>query len=209
MKLGLQCAGYKYPNRCKIETNINRFKAHFGLNPSTCEKLWVDLQATANEEGRIDAGTEPVFLLIGLRFLYKYETEEVLGRFFDMCDKTVRKYYRESAKKISLLFDQVILPVEAIAEDACIFALSIDGTHCPIEEEKPWDSKWSSKKLGKKAGVAYEVGMRIHKPELAWVAGPFPAGSHTDVVMFREELKGKLDSLNASLPVKKSMLLTL
>ena len=57
--------------------------------------------------------------------------------------------------------------------------------------------------MGKKAGVAYKVGMRIHKPELAWVAGPFPAGSHTDVIMFRKELKGKLESLNALLPVKK------
>ena len=67
------------------------------------------------------------------------------------------------------------------------------------------DSKWSRKKLGKKAGVAYGVGMRIHKPELAWVAGPFPAGSHTDVIMFRKELKGKLESLNALLPVKKKV----
>ena len=79
------------------------------------------------------------------------------------------------------------------------FTLSLDGTHCPIEEPKPWSQIWSSHKLGKKAGVTYEIGLRIHTPDLAWVNGPFPAGQYNDLDMFRASLKGKLETLNRDL----------
>lgn len=82
LKLGFCYAGYSYPNRCKIDTNINRFKAHYGVHPLTCEKIWIDFIMTPNEEARIKADKDPTFLLIGLRFLWLYETEEILGSFF-------------------------------------------------------------------------------------------------------------------------------
>ena len=81
LKLGLSYAGYSFPNRCKINTNIDRFKVHYGVHPLTCEKIWIDFQMTPNEEARIVANRDPTFLLIGLRFLWMYETEEVLGSF--------------------------------------------------------------------------------------------------------------------------------
>ena len=204
LTLGLHLAGYTFPNRCKEETNIKRFQKNFGCHPATCEKLWFEMQNTTKDEGRITPGTKPTFLLIGLRFLWRYQTEEELAVFFGMSAKTVRKYYRQSVAKIYLLFDDTIKPIEEI-NDESLFILSIDGTHCPIEEQRPWSRKWSSHKLGKKAGVNYEVGLRVHKPELAWVYGPVPAGSHTDVVTYRECLKGKLESLNSNLAIRKKV----
>ena len=201
LKLGLQYAGYKYPNKCKAETNITRFRKHYGVHPHTCNKLWFDLKCTPNEEGRITDDTKPVFLLIGLRLLWKYETVEVIASFFKMCEKKMRTIYHESVNYIYLLLQEVLPPIESIG-DEIIFVLSIDGTHCPIQEPTPWDSKWKSHKLGC-AGVAYEVGLRIHSNDLAWVHGPFPAGEFNDLKIFRDKLKGKVMSLNSTLTVKK------
>ena len=202
LKLGLRYANYPFPNRCKIDTNISRFKNHYGVHPLTCENMWSDFQNTPNQDARIKADTKPVFLLIGLRFLWTYDTEEILGSFFGLSAKTVRKYYKECTEKIYLLLPELLTPIEDLNNDDGVFILSIDGTHCPIEEPRPWSRKWSSHKLGKKAGVAYEVALRIQKDELAWVHGPFPAGDN-DIEIFRNKLKGKLQSLNSTLTIKK------
>ena len=119
-----------------------------------------------------------------------------------MSERSMRKLYHKSVQAISLLFQEVVPPIESIDDDA-IFMLSIDGTHCPIEEPKPWDSKWSSHKLGDNAGVAYEVGLRVHSSDLAWVHGPLPPGDFNDLKLFRHSLKGKLESMNSNLAVKK------
>ena len=81
LTLGLCFAGYNFPNKYKEETNICRFQLNFGCHPTTCRKLWFDLQNTPKMEGRIDPNTKPIFLLIGLRFLWRYQTEEELGIF--------------------------------------------------------------------------------------------------------------------------------
>ena len=113
----------------------------------------------------------------------------------------MRTIYHESVNYIYLLLQEVLPPIESIGDEV-IFVLSIDGTHCPIQEPTPWDSKWKSHKLGC-AGVAYEVGLRIHSNDLAWVHGPYPAGEFNDLKIFRDKLKGKLECLNSTLTVKK------
>ena len=119
-----------------------------------------------------------------------------------MCVRTIRPLYQECVEKIHFLLEELLTPIKAI-EDKVIFILSLDGTHCPIEEPRPFSEIWSSHKLGKAAGLAYEVGIRISAPELVWVHGPFPAGSWPDIDIFRHKLKGKLLSLNSKLSVKK------
>lgn len=200
MTMGLSFA-YKIPNRCKKETNIKRFQSHYGVKPSTCAKLWHDLLSTSNVKAQIKLDTKPILLLIGLRFLWLYPTEEQLASFFRMCVRTIRPLYQECVEKIHFLLEELLTPIEAI-EDKAIFILSLDGTHCPIEEPRPFSEIWSSHKLGKAAGLAYEVGIRINAPELVWVHGPFPAG-WPDLDIFRNKLKGKLQTLNSRLTVKK------
>jgi hypothetical protein len=66
----------------------------------------------------------------------------------------------------------------------------VDGTHCPINEPRPFDTKWSSHKLGKAAGIDYELGIRIHDSKLAWIFSA-PAG-YNDITIFRMALKDAL-----------------
>ena len=75
-----------------------------------------------------------------------------------MTEKTVQKYYLKIVETIHLLLDEVLPAIENINNKA-IFTLSLDGTHCPIEEPKPFSAIWSSHKFGKDAGLAYEVGL--------------------------------------------------
>jgi hypothetical protein len=68
--------------------------------------------------------------------------------------------------------------------------MTVDGTHCPINEPRPFSTKWSSHKLGKSAGIDYELGLRIHESKLAWIYSS-PAGTN-DIDIFRQALKGAL-----------------
>ena len=77
-------------------------------------------------------------------------------------------------------------------DDKLVFMMSVDGTHCPIWEPKPFDTKWSSFKRGGSAGVNYELGILIHMPVLAWVHGPEPPGKKNDAMIFKEKLMHSL-----------------
>lgn len=80
-------------------------------------------------------------------------------------------------------------------DEGFIYFMTIDGTHCPIEEPRPFSSDWSSYKLGGKAAVNYEIGILIHKPKLVWVYGPTQPGKHNDLVVFRQKLLPEIEKL--------------
>jgi DDE superfamily endonuclease len=74
------------------------------------------------------------------------------------------------------------------------FFMSIDGTHCRISEPRKEPSAGNySHKLNKPA-VAYEIGIEIDDNKIIHVNGPYPAGSCSDVNIFRQPggLKEKL-----------------
>ena len=70
--------------------------------------------------------------------------------------------------------------------------MSIDGTHCLIEEPCPFSKKWSSHKLGGKPGVIYVIGLNINQSKVLWVSGPFPPGQFNDLQVFCQGLKDKI-----------------
>jgi hypothetical protein len=76
-----------------------------------------------------------------------------------------------------------------------VWMLSVDGTHCPITEPRPFSSDWSSHKLGGKAGVNYEIGLLIHKPKLAWVEGCTKPGVENDLMVFRRKLMLEIEAM--------------
>lgn len=80
---------------------------------------------------------------------------------------------------------------EAIT-DEIVFFLSVDGTHCPIQEPRPFSTKWSSFKLGGKPGVNYEIGLSIKQSKLIWINGPTAPGEQNDLAVFRQGLKARL-----------------
>jgi hypothetical protein len=69
-----------------------------------------------------------------------------------------------------------------------VFMLSVDGTHCQINEPFPFSKGWSSYKLGSNAAVYYKLGMKINKPQLVWVRGPTQSGKEKDIMVFRQAL---------------------
>ena len=56
-----------------------------------------------------------------------------------------------------------------------MFILSVDSTHCPIQESRPFHIKWSRYKFGGKAGVNHKIRLQIHKSKLACVDRNFDA----------------------------------
>jgi hypothetical protein len=69
--------------------------------------------------------------------------------------------------------------------------MTVDGTDCPIVEPSPFDSKWFSHKF-RGAGLRYEVGVCIQTGNIVWVNGPFPAGTWSDLKIFKAKLANHL-----------------
>lgn len=78
--------------------------------------------------------------------------------------------------------------------------ISIDGTHCPIEEPgKEPDKKWYSHKLNA-PGVAYEIAVSLATEQIVWINGPFQAGE-SDLSIFRMD-----DGLQAQMSLHTRMM---
>ena len=69
--------------------------------------------------------------------------------------------------------------------------VSVDGTDCRIHEPTPFSTRWYSHKC-KGAGLRYEVGVTISSGQIVWAHGPFPCGSHPDLLIVRMGLKKEL-----------------
>lgn len=70
--------------------------------------------------------------------------------------------------------------------------VSVDGTDFRINEPKPFWKGWYSHKFHG-PGVRYEVGVGIQRGDIVCVNGPFPCGTWSDIMIFRDKLKGILD----------------
>ena len=73
-------------------------------------------------------------------------------------------------------------------DDGLLYMLSVDGTHCRIEEPRPFSTEWSSHKYGGKPAVNYELGILLHKAKLVWCYGPTKPGKTNDLGVFKEAL---------------------
>ena len=81
-----------------------------------------------------------------------------------------------------------------------IYIATVDGTHCRIYEPRTDPgSKWHSKKHNK-AGLSCEVAIAIHKNQVCWINGPFPAGQN-DLGIFK-----KPDGLASKVPLGKLLI---
>ena len=70
--------------------------------------------------------------------------------------------------------------------------MTVDGTDFWIPEPSPFDRKWFSHKFNH-AALRYEMALCIQTGWIVWTNGPFCAGSHSDVKIFRAGLKRELD----------------
>jgi DDE superfamily endonuclease len=57
-----------------------------------------------------------------------------------------------------------------------VYLISVDGTHCRINEPRHIPSSgWYSHK-SHSAGLNYEIAVNLHESKVVWINGPFPAG---------------------------------
>ncbi len=79
LRKGLLLVGFdvRRQQNVKRETNIGRFKTHYGSHPVVLAQIWEDLQTTENPEARISEKASADLFLQGMHFLkcYPKETE--------------------------------------------------------------------------------------------------------------------------------------
>ena len=182
-----------------VTTNIRRFGLKFGIQPVTACTLYEDLQKTSVDASRIDNpdDTSLKHFLISLYFLRKYPTEDEMESTLDFAPRYIsgvvwKFVYRIQAMKA----EKIVWPDNLNNEDTWV--LTVDGTHCWIQEpshpEFSQDKSKFSHKLNK-AGKSYELGMALNGG-LIWINGPYDAGEN-DIAIFRKPngLKDRLQIL--------------
>ena len=164
--------------------------------------MWNDLKFM----DKLDKYSKPKYLLIALRYLYTNDTENDLARFFGYIDRTrIRTHAKEYANKIQWLLQLKMLSFEE-ADDGLVYFMSVDGTHCRIQEPRPFSKIWSSHKFGKAAALNYEVGLSINKNKLIWLHGPIPAGLKNDLDVAKERLIPKMQKFNQGKELKRCII---
>jgi len=125
--------------------------------------------------------------LMTIYWLKCYDTYDVVASRVGRDEDFVRKWVWHYCGKLSaLLPDLIYWPEEwndGDGEDLPTFLISVDGTHCRIEE--PMHPTWSknpqyySHKF-KKAALNYEVALSVFENRVVWVNGPF-SGATNDI----------------------------
>lgn len=193
MKLGLETAGYDRWETYEESTKHEFFVEAYGATPHTCADMWSDLQIL--EE--LDKKSKPKYLLMALHSLFTNATERGVARFFGYIDRSrVRKHVRAYTGKIQSLLVLKMLTFEE-ADDGLVFFMTVDGTHCKIQEPRPFSKIWCSHKFGNQAAVNYEIGLSIYHQKLIWINGPIPAGLKNDCDFAKEKLIPKLREFNS------------
>ena len=203
MKIGLRFAGYKKRRirRAKEKTNIERFRGHFGSDPHIYAAIWEDLQTTNVEEARVgpqdfvrDAIKNVRYFLMAMHHLKRYPTELEREAMFDISAVTGRYWVWFYVEKVQALKAvKITWPDDNFGDN--IWVLTVDGTHCWIQEPQhpTWsqDSKYFSHKYAK-AGMNYELALSISENRLVWMNGGFLAGQNDKDIFVNKGLKAKL-----------------
>ena len=200
---GLALVGQKPGRIARFDNKkkLSLFRAEFGKDPSVLVAVWEHMQTTAIAESKIvDANDQTLEeFLWAFNFLKGYPTEAVLESRTNWCDKTIRKRIKEMLHRIAALSaEKIVWPAswDDPNVDTPVFLLSVDGTHCPIQEptknhKYSKNPKYYSHKFNR-SGLAYEVGISIFTSQVVWVNGPFPAGMGDDDIFFGKGLKDRI-----------------
>jgi hypothetical protein len=106
MGLGLEIGRHTRWRTYKLEANVKRFKEAFGVIPETCVLLWDALRNSMDATVRLQKKDKPMHLLVAIRFLWTYDEEYEIARFFGFGSaNTGRKWWKIYVKKIEKLLD--------------------------------------------------------------------------------------------------------
>lgn len=181
-------------SRCGRRSNITRFRKKFGPLPVVAVSIWEDLQTTSVNGAKVPQHMLwPEHFLMALNHLRKYPTEDDREGAFDMDPKAAREWVWYYCEKIRALKTEKIRWPEDWGTD--IWIVTVDGTHCWINEPKhpefSQDRQYYSHKFAK-AGINYELAISIADSRLVWMNGPFKAGSNDGKIFRDGGLRDKL-----------------
>jgi hypothetical protein len=213
LKRGLKLVGFTNTQigRVQEKKNQSRYRTHYGAHPV----LLTLLQETTDENARLELDTTS---RNGRRLTLNRLWIISLWPFTSFYATLLRSKQRPSSKyatkptdngsgilwrrAIALLKDEVICWPESWnnadnKEDPIsqiIFAITVDGTHCHIEEPTHEDfsenPRYFSHKL-KCDAYDYEIAISIFEGRVVWAARPYPPGTN-DITIFRHKLKDKI-----------------
>jgi hypothetical protein len=181
------------------KSQVDNFKEYFGCTPLIAAKLWEDLQRTSIPEAKLDPDhLEPKHFLMALHHLQKYPTDKERVGPWNINRDEGRELVWYYLEKIQALKGEVIVWPDDEEWSNDIWIVTVDGTHCWIEEPQhpDWsqDKKWYSHKYNK-AGVNYELAIAIASSRLVWMNGPFRAAKGDNKVFRKNGLKKLLQRL--------------
>ena len=189
IRIGLKLVNYrkKRIKRANDATNERRFVSHFGSSPQVLAVIYTDLQTTHIEAARMTQEDLNVRnFLMAMHTLKRYPTEYEREAIFDVSHQQGRDIVWLCLEKIQHLKAQKIVWPSQEECEGNVWILSVDGTHCWLEEpshpEFSQDSAFYSHKFNK-AGVNYELGILLWESRLVWMKGPTRAGSN-DIANF-------------------------
>lgn len=177
-------------------SKLESFVSYYGCSPLICASLWELLQTTKTPRAKVSKkNAKPRYFLMTLHHLRVYPTEKQAEGPWGVTRKTRRKWVKFFLKKIRRLKTEKIVFPEDWGDD--IWIMSVDGTHCwinePIHPDWSQDRKFYSHKYNK-AGINYELGVSLSSSHLIWMNGPFRAGA-SDARVFRK--RGLMEKLQA------------
>jgi hypothetical protein len=96
LRIELEVVGFDHcrQNNVHRNTNLSRFKSHYGSLPIVYAQIWEDFQTTEVAEARIAVPklVDFDYFLMAIHFLKCYPTEKQQEGIFKCCEKTARKW---------------------------------------------------------------------------------------------------------------------
>ncbi len=111
LKLGLRMVRYrsKRIRRAKKETNLNRFRKHFGSSALVCALIWEDLQTTTVQDARVPPDSRRIeYFLMAMHHLKLYPKEYEREATWDVSEMWGRDWVWYYLEKIQALKEEKI-----------------------------------------------------------------------------------------------------
>jgi len=109
MALGLELSKHRNWRKCKHHCNVDRFRQAYGVTPKSAAQVWHMLRTSADLSCKLPINADPMHLLLAIRFLWRYEVYEDLGRFFEIkSPKTVKRWVEFYLPRVAYLLASLI-----------------------------------------------------------------------------------------------------
>jgi len=178
---GLQLVGFDETRQARVkkETNIEDFKAHYGVHPFVIATIWEELQTTTVQEARIYPTLSWVIngmvtmknFLHMFHFLKRYQTESEQKGVTGYCQTTLQRWTWFFVKKLRALEAIKIVWPQDHEWGETTFIISVDGVNFRFHEEKHPTLSKNPDIIDHKSnspGLSYELALDVWKSRLVW-----------------------------------------